>query len=167
MKLHPVTLKFIDESAALEKPFLSDYFQSALPQSRIFLIIGALLYGAFGILDALLMPEQKFAIWLIRFIIIGPCLVGVLLISFSDRFEKYMQPILAFAYILAGAGIIAMIAIAPAPVGHFYYAGLILTFMWGYTLIRLFLFGRRWPVGCRSSCMKSLPLASARRHRIF
>lgn len=82
MKLHPVTLKFIDESAALEKPFLSDYFQSALPQSRIFLIIGALLYGAFGILDALLMPEQKFAIWLIRFIIIGPCLVGVLLISF-------------------------------------------------------------------------------------
>jgi len=78
-----------------------------------------------------------------------------------------MQPTLAFAYILAGAGIIAMIAIAPAPVGHFYYAGLILTFMWGYTLIRLFLFGRHWPVGCRSSCMKSLPLASAIRHRIF
>jgi len=138
MRLHPITLKFIDESAHLEEPFISDYYRSSLSQVRIFLILGAVLYGAFGVLDAVLMPEQKLSIWFIRFIIIGPCLVGVLLASFSEIFEKYMQPILAFAYIIAGTGIIAMIMIAPPPVSHAYYAGLMLVFMWGYTLIRLF-----------------------------
>lgn len=138
MKLHPLTLKFIEESAFLEEPFLNDYHQSSLSQIRVFLILGAILYGAFGILDAFLMPEQKFSIWFIRFIIIGPCLVGVLLATFSTIFEKYMQPILAGAYIIAGAGILGMMVIAPPPVSHAYYAGLMLVFMWGYTLIRLF-----------------------------
>ena len=39
---------------------------------------------------------------------------------------------------LAGLGIICMIVIAPPPVSYSYYAGLMLVFMWGYTLIRLF-----------------------------
>ncbi|HON59559.1 MAG TPA: diguanylate cyclase [Smithella sp.] len=138
MKLHPLTLKFIDESAYLEEPFISDYYHSSLFQVRIFLLLGALIYAVFGILDALLMPEQKFSLWFIRFIILGPCLTGVLLVSFSEIFEKYMQPILAFSYLLAGTGILAMIVIAPTPVSHSYYAGLMLVFMWGYTLIRLF-----------------------------
>ena len=96
------------------------------------------MYAAFGILDALVMPEQKFTIWYIRFIIIGPVLFGILLISFSKFFKKYMQPIMAFGFILAGGAIVAMIVIAPPPVSYSYYAGMILVFMWGYTLIRLF-----------------------------
>ena len=138
MKLHPLTLKYSGESSNLEEPFLHDYYKVSLLPVRIFLISGAILYAAFGILDALLMPEQKFIIWLIRFIVVGPGLVGVLIISFSRIFEKYMQPVLAFAYILAGGGIVCMIFIAPPPVSYSYYAGLILVFMWGYILIRLF-----------------------------
>lgn len=137
-KLHPLTLKFSGESSKLEDPFLHNYYKVSLLPVRIFLILGAILYAAFGILDALLMPEQKFIIWLIRFVIVGPGLIGVLLISFSRIFEKYMQPVLAFAYILAGGGIVCMIFIAPPPVSYSYYAGLILVFMWGYILIRLF-----------------------------
>jgi diguanylate cyclase (GGDEF)-like protein/PAS domain S-box-containing protein len=138
MKLHPLTLKYSGESSNLEEPFLHNYYKVSLLPVRIFLILGAILYAAFGILDALLMPEQKFIIWLIRFIIVGPGLIGVLIISFSRIFEKYMQPVLAFAYILAGGGIVCMIFIAPPPVSYSYYAGLILVFMWGYILIRLF-----------------------------
>jgi len=84
------------------------------------------------------MPAQMFSIWFIRFLVIGPGLVGVLLISYSRIFEKYMQPVLAIAYTIAGTGIISMIVIAPSPVSHSYYAGLMLVFMWGYVLIRLF-----------------------------
>ena len=138
MTLHPLTLKFSGESSHLEESFLGDYYQLSISTIRIFLILGAVLYGAFGILDALLMPEQKISVWLIRFIVIGPCLVGVLFISFSNTFERYMQPILAFSYMVAGAGIVCMIIIAPAPVSYSYYAGLVLVFIWGYTLIRLF-----------------------------
>ena len=78
MKLHPLTLKFSGESSKLEAPFLRDYYRMSLSQVRIFLILGAILYASFGILDALLMPEQKYTIWFIRFIIICPVLLGTL-----------------------------------------------------------------------------------------
>ncbi|MGD0278424.1 MAG: diguanylate cyclase [Smithella sp.] len=138
MNLHPLTLKFSGESSELEEPFLEDYYRSSLPQVRILLILGAVVYAAFGIMDALLMPEQMFATWLIRLIVVGPVLFVLLLISSSVFFKRYMQPVLAVVYILAGTGIICMIFIAPALVSYSYCAGLILVFMWGYTLIRLF-----------------------------
>ncbi|MCX5849167.1 MAG: HD-GYP domain-containing protein [Deltaproteobacteria bacterium] len=137
MKLHPLTLKFSGESSHLEEPFLRDYYKGSLSNIRIFLVLGGVLYMAFGLLDALLMPQQMFSIWFIRFIVVGPGLVGVLLISLSGVFEKYMQAVLALSYTLAGGGIICMIVIAPPAVSQSYYAGLMLVFMWGYTLIRL------------------------------
>lgn len=138
MKLHPITLKYSGESSHLEEPFLKEYYKTSLVHVRIMLLLGALLYAAFGALDAFLMPQQRFSIWIVRLVVIGPGLVSVLLITFFRLFEKYMQPILAFSYILAGTGIISMIVIAPPPVSYSYYAGLILVFMWGYSLIRLF-----------------------------
>jgi HD-GYP domain-containing protein (c-di-GMP phosphodiesterase class II)/phage shock protein PspC (stress-responsive transcriptional regulator) len=138
MKLHPVTLKFSGESSNLEKPFMDDYYKSSLSHVRMLVILGAVIYAAFGILDALLMPKQMFSIWIIRVFIIGPALIGFLLISFSGFFRRYMQPVLAFVFVLCGAGIIGMIVIAPPQVGYSYYAGLMLVFMWGYTLVRLF-----------------------------
>jgi len=62
MKLHPITLKFSGESSHLEKPFLNEYYYSSLSNIRVFLILGSVLYAAFGILDAILMPEQMFNI---------------------------------------------------------------------------------------------------------
>ncbi|HNY49281.1 MAG TPA: HD-GYP domain-containing protein [Smithella sp.] len=138
MNLHPLTLKFTGESAHLEGPFLKDYYRLSLVHIRMFLIFGGILYAAFGVLDALLMPKQMLTIWLIRLIVIGPALILVLLLSFTNIFEKYIQPVLALAYIMAGGGIVAMIVVAPPPVSYSYYAGLMLTFTWGYTLIRLF-----------------------------
>lgn len=138
LKLHPLTLKFMGEWAYLEKPFLRDYYKSSVTQIRLMMILGSALYVAFGVLDAVLMPKHVFSIWMIRFLVVGPGLALVLGLSSTRLFEKYLQPILAFAYILAGSGIIAMIVIAPPPVSYGYYAGLMLTFAWGYTLIRLF-----------------------------
>lgn len=138
MKIHPVTLKFSGELSHLETLFLKSYYRASLSQIRTMMILGGILYAAFGALDALLMPQQMFAIWFFRFIVIGPVLIGVLIASFSPIFEKYIQLILASAYTLAGVGIIGMIVVAPPPVSYSYYAGLMLVFMWGYTLIRLF-----------------------------
>ena len=59
MKLHLLTLKFSGNSSKLEEQFLSDYYRVSLPHIRISMVLGALLYAAFGILDAVLMPEQK------------------------------------------------------------------------------------------------------------
>lgn len=138
MKLHPLTLQFTGESSSLEEPFLKDYYKISLSPIRLFLILGSVPYVAFGVLDALLMPQQRFMIWLVRFIVAGPGLIGVLLVSYSELFKKHMQAILAFSFTIAGWGIICMIVIAPPPISYAYYAGLMLVFMWGYTLIRLF-----------------------------
>ena len=137
MKLHPLTLKFSGESSKLEAPFLSYYYRMSIPQLRRFLILGALIYASFGILDALLMPEQKYTIWFIRFFIVCPVILGMLLASFSNSFERYMQPFMAFVITLAGGCIIVMIVIAPIPINYYYYAGLMLVFMWGYTFVRI------------------------------
>jgi diguanylate cyclase (GGDEF)-like protein/PAS domain S-box-containing protein len=135
MKLHPLTLKFSGESSKLEEPFLSYYYRMSLPQIRRFLVLGALLYGFFGILDALLMPEQKYTLWFIRFVIVCPVLLGTLRASFSKSFERYIQPFLTGVLILAGGGIVCMIVIAPIPINYYYYAGLMLVLMWGYTFV--------------------------------
>jgi HD-GYP domain-containing protein (c-di-GMP phosphodiesterase class II) len=89
-------------------------------------------------LDSLLMPGQKVSIWVIRFIIVGPVLIGTLLASSLKSFERYVQPFLAGVFILAGGGIILMIVLAPPPISYSYYAGVLLVFMWAYNLIRLF-----------------------------
>jgi putative nucleotidyltransferase with HDIG domain len=138
MKLHPLTLKFSGEFSTLEEPFLKDYYKVSITPIRIFLILGAILYAAFGVLDSMLMPGQKISIWIIRFIIVGPVLIGTLLASSSKSFERYVQPFLAGVFILAGGGIILMIVLAPPPISYSYYAGVLLVFMWGYNLIRLF-----------------------------
>jgi len=59
MKLHWLTLKFSGNESQLEAPFLSDYYRVSLPLIRLSLVLAMIFYGAFGILDALLMPEQK------------------------------------------------------------------------------------------------------------
>jgi PAS domain S-box-containing protein len=137
MTLNLLTLKFSEESSPLEAPFLRDYYQVSLPQIRIAILLGAFFYAAFGHLDAVLMPEQKSTIWLIRFIIACPVFLGTFLISFSRFFERFMQPVLAGNIILAGGGIVGMIVIAPTPVNYYYYAGLLLVIVWGYTFVRL------------------------------
>jgi diguanylate cyclase (GGDEF)-like protein/PAS domain S-box-containing protein len=135
MKLHPLTLKFYGQYSYLETPFLSHYYRVSLPQLRRFLVLGALLYAFFGILDALLMPEKKYIMWFIRFIIVGPVLFGTLWASFSKYFERYMQPFMMGVLIMAGGGIVCMIAMAPTPINYYYYAGIILVFIWGYTFV--------------------------------
>ena len=137
MKLHLLTLKFSGDLSKLEAPFLSDYYRVSLLHIRISLVLGALLYAAFGILDALLMPEQKNTIWFIRFVVVCPAICVTFLASFSKSFERYMQPLLAGVFILAGVGVIGIIAIAPPPVNYFHYAGLLLVLLWGYTFMRI------------------------------
>ena len=137
MKLHWLTLKFSGNESQLEAPFLSDYYRVSLPLIRLSLALAMIFYGAFGILDALLMPEQKSTIWFIRFAVVCPVIFATLLASFSKSFERYMHPLLAGVCILAGGGIICMIVIAPPPVNYSYYAGLLLIFIWGYTFSRI------------------------------
>lgn len=137
MKVNPMALNYIGYTAALEKPFIDFYSHHSLKHIRLALVFGIFLYAAFGLLDAILLPDHKHLTWLVRYGIVCPLALAVIVFSFFDRFRQVMQPVLAVAIVVAGCGIIVMIAIAPPPVNYSYYAGLILVFFFGYTFLRL------------------------------
>ena len=127
-------LRFPD---ALEKDFRDDYFNKSLHQLRLGIILGTIVYALFGILDAWITPEAKMQAWFVRFAIVIPACLSVLVFSFSPHFKKYMQIIMFCLVLTAGGGIIALIVIVQSPVNYFHFAGLILFIMYSYTLSKL------------------------------
>lgn len=134
MDLNPITLSFPGD---LEEVFLNEFYKNSLKQVRISLLAGIFFYGLFGILDAHLVPQMKITLWYIRFAIVAPVFLVVILLSYCPRFKKYFQAALAAAMLAAGFGIIEMIYLIPSPANYSYYAGLILVFMWGYAFTRV------------------------------
>jgi two-component system, cell cycle sensor histidine kinase and response regulator CckA len=137
MQLNWLTLAFTGSSAALEKPFHSYYIKDTLPHIRIGLLMGILMYGGFGILDALLLPDQKHLTWLIRYAFVCPAILATFGATYVPRLHRFLQPIMAALIVCGGLGIILMITIAPPPMNYYYYAGLILVFIFGYSFIYL------------------------------
>ncbi|MEW6673314.1 MAG: response regulator [Thermodesulfobacteriota bacterium] len=134
MGLNPLTLSFDRE---LEATFQNKYFLDSLKMVRFSLLAGIFFYAVFGILDAQLVPHMKSRLWSIRFLIVCPSLLGVILASYLSQFQKYFQLFLAAAMIISGSAIIVMISIIPPPANYSYYAGLILVFIWGYAFTRV------------------------------
>ncbi|PKN63985.1 MAG: hypothetical protein CVU52_11810, partial [Deltaproteobacteria bacterium HGW-Deltaproteobacteria-10] len=134
MGLNPITLAF---RGNLEESFLDDYYKNSLQMMRFSLFCGIILYGFFGILDAYVVPEMKWRLWTIRFAIVWPSLLAVILFSYTANFKKYLQLSIASVMFISGFAIVYMIAIIPPPVSFTYYAGIILVFMWGYSFTKV------------------------------
>ena len=132
MHLNMMSLRFSGPQAALESLYKKHNRDFTLFLVRISFFLGALLYGLFGILDALVLPEQKHITWLIRYAIVCPGLLLVVAATYVPRLYPYLQSILFFMVMVGGLGIVVMILVAPEPISHYYYAGLILVLMFGY-----------------------------------
>jgi signal transduction histidine kinase/ActR/RegA family two-component response regulator len=137
MHLHPVSLAFRYEQSHLEEKFLDQYLINSLAIVRISLFFGVLLYGVFGILDAVLIPDKKIIFWIIRYAVYCPFALLLIAFTYTEQYKKVMQPVLSFTVTLAGSGIIYMVLVASPPVTFSYYTGLILVFMLSYTVTRL------------------------------
>lgn len=127
-------LRFPDE---LERDFREDYFKKSLNPLRFGIVLGALIYALFGILDAWITPEVKYEAWFVRYAVILPVCIAVLLFSRSPHFKKYMQPTVFLLVLTAGAGIIALISIVSSPLHYLHFAGLLLVIMYSHTFSKL------------------------------
>ncbi|PKN66679.1 MAG: hypothetical protein CVU57_05365 [Deltaproteobacteria bacterium HGW-Deltaproteobacteria-15] len=134
IQINWLTLSF---AAPFEKDFQSNYVRASMFQVRLALALGIFLYGIFGLLDAWIIPEAKFKLWFIRYVCAIPSATLILIATYARFFGKYMQPLIALLVAVAGIGIVAMTVIAPPGAGHTYYAGLILTLIYGYSFTRL------------------------------
>jgi class 3 adenylate cyclase len=129
-------LRFPDD---VEAQFRDDYHVNTISTTRLALMLGLVLYSLFGILDIYAIPISKDIVWVIRYGIVAPVIVLALVASYSKRLQKYMQLSMGIVVAVAGLGIVAMISITrEVEFGNrFYFTGLILISMWGYSLSRL------------------------------
>ncbi|HDM75373.1 MAG TPA: hypothetical protein ENG51_02765 [Deltaproteobacteria bacterium] len=136
MNYNRLTLTFYGPHAHLEQKFFDHYYKSVLGITRLSLVAGLILYAAFGILDALMLPGVKDKTWFVRYALICPFISSIILLSYHKSYKKYWQLSLILVIFSAGVGIIYMITVAPPSVGYLYYVGLILVIFFCYTFFR-------------------------------
>jgi diguanylate cyclase (GGDEF)-like protein/PAS domain S-box-containing protein len=137
MELNRITLSFTGSCKDLEKPFLEDYFKNSLKQVRIAFIIGIVFFAAFGAIDAVLVPEMKNVLWIIRYGFICPYALFLLIFSFFSGFKKNIQLYTASLLTLCGFAIILlMVLIEPTLENFFYYSSLVFVLIFGYTFFK-------------------------------
>lgn len=137
MRVNPVTLSFEKECAEYEKLFNQAYLKKSLKPLRIAIVLAIITWSSFGFLDIHLDPQNITTFWAIRFGFIVPMFLIGLAISYTRFFENHMQPFVAVSAIAAGLAVIAMIPLGNTPIRHTYYTGLILVFLFAYTILRL------------------------------
>lgn len=98
-------------SKELESQFRQEYAEETLPSSRVALVLGIFLYAAFGILDTWLVPFTKNFCWFVRFAVVCPRVALVLGLTFVQAFRAWVQVAFAGTVLVAGLGIVAMIAV--------------------------------------------------------
>ncbi len=133
--MHPLTLRFAD--ADLEREFGDEYFDRTLIQVRWALIVGFILYCGYGFVDSLLAPQQRFQIWLIRYILVGPTVLATLAFSFSRHFRRFRDASISVMILIAQGGVIWMTSILSPPISSLYDVGLFMVIVYAFTLVRL------------------------------
>ena len=123
--------------ADVEEAYRAEQFDRLLGQTRLALILGFLLYGAFGFVDQWIAPARSRELWFIRFAVVCPIIAATYAFSFSRHFRRHKQLALCIPTGVGGFGIIAMSAMIPSPGNYVYYAGLVLLVIYYFTLIRL------------------------------
>src|SRR5476649_354719 len=125
------------KSPEVERRFQTESIAASLGIIRLYLVAAAALYLSFGLLDVITEDPALRTLLFIRCAIVAPILLGSCAATFHHAFPKYSQPILAFAMISPGLGIVFMTAIMAQPFSSLYYAGLIMVVMYGSCLVRL------------------------------
>ena len=122
-----------------EAAFRLDYSERSLSSVRFGLLLGALLYCLFAILDLWMLPESWRVAYLIRFAVVVPLCLGALALTFLERAKEHVEALVSAFVLAAGLGIVGMIAIAQETelAYRYYYAGLLLVLTFSFTVVRL------------------------------
>lgn len=131
--MHRLTLRFPGD---LEARFLAEYARDSVRQVRVALVVAAVLFAVFGVVDLWLIPDAARLALSLRYGVVFFLLVA-LGFSFSRHFERVIQPVTAASAVIAGLGLAGIVIVAP-PVGRdLHHRGLLLLIVAAYTFIRL------------------------------
>lgn len=138
MKAHRVAgrlgLRF---SRDRERAFHDEYFAKNLHSLRIGLLLGAVLFALFGLVDHWISPETRPTVWIIRYGIACPAILATLLATYAPSFKRFMQPAMFIVIMTGGCSVIAIMAVVRSPVNYVHNAGLVLILMYLFTFSNL------------------------------
>ena len=131
-----IRLRFPDN---MEMAFRRYHSRNSLVAIRYAILLTIVLYGLFAVLDVHAAPLSKQTIWFIRFALVIPALVAVLIFSFHPVFLRILQPMMVLVVLIDAAGILGMIDLeSHQELGYkTYYAGLMLVIMAAHGMYRL------------------------------
>jgi len=127
-------LRFRD--SAVEAAYREDKRPSYVRQLRIALVVGLGLYCVYGPLDAFLAGSDVWAVWLVRYAITTPIILGCIALSWQPFFHRNPQILLTLTMQAVGASIIAQMVILPTPGTSYYFAGLITALYFACCVLR-------------------------------
>jgi signal transduction histidine kinase/DNA-binding response OmpR family regulator len=122
-------------SDELEEAFRAEYARRSMRLVRYALVLGVLIYGPlFGVVDYVSLPAFAPTAWAVRGAV---CVAGlaVLAFTYAPAFERWMQPTLSGLLLLAGLGLVLMLALEPS--GEYYFEGPVLLILPTYVIVRL------------------------------
>jgi len=127
---HPITLSFDDE--ALEEEFRSEHNSKTLAQVRVAIIIAALLYAAFSILDFIVFSDGRWKALTYRFGFVIPVLVLGFAATYRDYFKRNMQSLVMVIIYIAGLGIALIAYSYQDSRGELHFTGTLLPIFWAF-----------------------------------
>ena len=133
-RTHPLTLRFA--SPELESAFKEEYQRESVPHIRFAVGMGIFLVAAFALVDHIALQSVQEKLWLIRFGIVCPVLLVVLIVTFLPDSFRYIEWVLATAVVIAGTAILALVLVSP-PAQRYYDPGLILVLMYNFVFLKL------------------------------
>ncbi|MCP1336742.1 sensor histidine kinase [Futiania mangrovi] len=129
------TLRFHD--ADVEARYVVAYLSQSLPIIRIALLLGALLFAVFGVLDQMIASAYVHELYAIRFMFVCPVLLLAFMMTYTRWIWSHSQLILSIAMATSGFSIIMMTAIIDAPARHLYYGGLVISLIYCGVVLRI------------------------------
>lgn len=113
----------------------TDITKDTISFIRKTMYVSTFLYALFGILDYIQYPEYLSYFLAIRFLIVIPFCILLIIFSYSSLFVKYHQFFLYLIFVVAAVGIVFMIFKIEGI--NYYYSGLFLVFSIGFHILRL------------------------------
>lgn len=126
----PITLWFKDRR--LEQNFRASHTKKTLLQVRIALILGAIIYSLFAILDLMMLKVETSEALVIRFAFAVPAFIVGLSLSYVDYFRKKLQVLVATLVFIAGLGVAIISLVYEEATSDLYLAGTLIPVFWAF-----------------------------------
>jgi len=136
MDINGLSLSFRDSEK--ETQFLDSYFWLNLSHLRLCLTLSVIFFTIYAYTDFLLARESLRILLTIRFGIVVPAFLLVLILTYvrKDIYKRFWQGFNGFFVLLSGLSYIIITALGAPPYGHSMYVGVIFCLFFGYTFIR-------------------------------